>query len=55
VKRAVRALIVPTLALVSALLVGALVMVFSDPDALRAWASFLRNPGNALSVSWQLV
>jgi ABC-type uncharacterized transport system permease subunit len=55
VRRAVRALIVPTLALVSALVVGGLVMVFSDPDALRAWASFFRNPGNAVSVSWQLV
>jgi simple sugar transport system permease protein len=43
------------LALVSALVVGGLVMVFSDPDALRAWASFFRNPGNALRVSWELV
>jgi simple sugar transport system permease protein len=30
-------------------------MVFSDADTLRAWASFGRNPGRALSESWDLV
>ncbi len=53
--KVLRALIVPSLALVSALIVGGLVMVFSDPDTLRVWASFFRNPGNALSASWELV
>jgi ABC-type uncharacterized transport system permease subunit len=48
-------LLVPALSLLTALFVGGLVIVFSDPDALRAWASFFRNPGNALSISWDLV
>jgi general nucleoside transport system permease protein len=50
-----RALIVPALALVAALVCGAIVIVFTNPDALRAWASFSRNPGNALSMSWDLI
>ena len=47
-------LLVPALALIAALFIGAIVMVFSDPEALRAWASFGRNPGRALSLSWDL-
>jgi ABC-type uncharacterized transport system permease subunit len=48
-------LLVPFLALFSALFVGALVIVFSDPDTLSAWGSFFNNPGNALEASWDLV
>jgi ABC-type uncharacterized transport system permease subunit len=55
VLRILRSLLVPFLALVVGLAVGGIVMVFSDPDTLRAWASFLRNPGRALSESWELV
>lgn len=51
----VRSVVVPALALLAGLFVGAIVMVFSDPETLRAWASFGRNPGRALSVSWDLV
>ena len=47
-----RALLVPTLALVAALIVGALVIIFTDPETLRAWASFTANPGRAISLSW---
>jgi general nucleoside transport system permease protein len=47
--------LVPTLALFAGLFVGALVMVFSDPDTLRSWASVGRNPGKAFSDSWTLV
>ena len=50
-----RKLLVPALALVTALALGGLVMIFSDPDTLRSWASFTRNPGKALSDSWNLV
>lgn len=49
------AILVPFLALIAGLFVGAIVMVFSDPDTLSTWASFFRNPGNALSTSWTLV
>ncbi len=42
------------LAIVTALLLGALVIIFSDPDALGAWSSFFSDPGEALSTSWQV-
>jgi ABC-type uncharacterized transport system permease subunit len=53
-RRFLRILFVPFLALVSALFIGALVIVFSDPDTLDAWGSFFSNPGNALEASWEL-
>jgi general nucleoside transport system permease protein len=53
-KKLGRALLVPTLALVAALLVGALVIIFTDPVTLRAWASFTANPSHALNLSWDV-
>lgn len=53
--RILRSLLVPSLALVVGFAIGGIVMVFSDPDTLKAWASFFRNPGRALSESWDLV
>jgi ABC-type uncharacterized transport system permease subunit len=50
-----RLLLGPTLALVAALVVGGLLMVFTDPETLRLWASFFRAPGEALSQSAALV
>jgi simple sugar transport system permease protein len=50
-----RIALVPALAVVSGLVIGGLVMIFSDPETLRAWASVGRNPGRALSLSWDLV
>jgi general nucleoside transport system permease protein len=55
VKTLLRALLVPALALVAALVVGAIVIVFTDPETIRAWASSARNPARALSLSWALV
>lgn len=52
--RLLRSLLVPVLALLAGLAVGALVMIFSDAETLRAWASFFRNPGRALDLSWDL-
>ena len=52
---AVEAVLIPLLALFSALVVGAIVMIFTNPEVARAWASFGRNPGNAISMSWDLV
>jgi ABC-type uncharacterized transport system permease subunit len=49
------ALLVPALALVTALAVGGLVMIFSDPDTLDEWSGFFGDPGGALSASWNLV
>lgn len=54
-RRIGRAAVVPVLALLSALVVGAVVIALSDADALRAWSSFVANPGNALSTSWEVV
>ena len=53
--RSVRALMVPLLAIFAALVAGAIVMIFTDPTTLRAWVSFLRNPGRAFGESWNLV
>jgi simple sugar transport system permease protein len=47
--------VVPALALFSALVVGGIVIIVSDPDSLRAWSSFVANPTNALSTSWDVV
>lgn len=49
------AFLVPALSLLAASFIGGLVIVFSDPETLRAWASFGRNPGRALSLSVNLV
>lgn len=51
----VQLVLVPLLSLVGALVIGGLVIVFTDPEALRAWASFFRNPGAAVALSWDLV
>ncbi len=50
-----RELRVPALALVTALLVGAVVIVFSDPTTLDAWSTFFADPGGALRASWDIV
>ena len=43
------------LAIVTALLVSALVIVFSNPDTLDEWGEFTTDPGGALSSSWDVV
>lgn len=54
-RRAGRALVVPALALFTALVVGGLVIVFSDPDTLNEWSEFFGDPLGALEASWDLV
>ncbi|HSK21607.1 MAG TPA: hypothetical protein VK906_00440, partial [Egicoccus sp.] len=49
------ALVLPVLALITALAIGGLVIVFSDPDTLESWGGFFSHPGETLSDSWQLV
>lgn len=46
------AVMVPVLAVFSALVVGALVMVLTDIDILKKWGS---SPGGALADSWNLI
>lgn len=48
-------LIGPLLAILTALIVGALIIVFTDPTTLEAWGSFFSAPGTALADSWDLI
>jgi ABC-type uncharacterized transport system permease subunit len=51
----IRALSVPALAIVTALVLGALLIMFTDPTSRGAWASFFRDPVHALSTSGRAV
>jgi ABC-type uncharacterized transport system permease subunit len=46
---------VTALALVLALLVGAVVIALSDPAAAAAWSRFPSDPGRALTASWSAI
>ena len=50
-----QSLIIPVLALVTALAVGGLVIIFSDPDTLDEWGSFFSHPLGTLEASWDIV
>jgi general nucleoside transport system permease protein len=50
-----RGLVGPLLAIVTALVVGALIIVFTDPATLDLWSSFFADPVAALDGSWELV
>ncbi len=54
-QRALLALRGPVLSIVTALAVGAVVLVFTDPDTLGSWSKFSSNPGRAFRDSWHLV
>jgi len=45
--------VITILAIFSALVVGGVLIVFTDPDVLRAWESLFYAPGSALSTTWQ--
>ncbi len=45
----------PLLAVFTALVIGAFIIVFSSPEVLEAWGSFFQNPGKALLMSLTLV
>jgi simple sugar transport system permease protein len=49
------ALVIPVLALVTALAVGGLLIVFTDPDTLDEWGSFFSDPLGTLEASWDVV
>jgi ABC-type uncharacterized transport system permease subunit len=50
-----RVVVLPLLAVLLALVIGALLIIVTDQAAFRAWESFFRNPGAALSISWRVV
>jgi ABC-type uncharacterized transport system permease subunit len=47
--------VVTILAIFSALVLGALVIAFSDTTVLHAWNSFFAAPGTAISATWDAV
>jgi simple sugar transport system permease protein len=47
--------LVAVLAVVTALIIGAVLIVFSDQGVLSKWGYFFAAPGDALSASWHLV
>jgi simple sugar transport system permease protein len=50
-----RAIVLPLLAVISALVLGAILIVFTDSEALYWWARFFRHPVTALSTSFGVV
>jgi len=46
---------VPALAVVTALAIGALVIVFSDPVILKSWSGFFLHPFDTVRLSWLAV
>jgi ABC-type uncharacterized transport system permease subunit len=50
-----RALLVPALAILTALAIGGLIIVFSDPEVLEEWTFFFSDPLTALRASWGAV
>jgi general nucleoside transport system permease protein len=47
--------LVPVLAVVTALAIGGLVIVFSDAELVRSWTGFFRHPLETLRLSWDVV
>jgi simple sugar transport system permease protein len=47
--------VVTTLAIILALVIGGLIIAFSDPTVLHAWNTFFAAPGAALSATWNSV
>ncbi len=47
--------VVTALAIVAALVLGGLIIAFSDPNVLHVWGSFSAEPGIALSTAWHSV
>ena len=44
--------VVTILAIAVALVLGGLLIAFTDPDVLKAWGSFFSAPGNAIAQAW---
>jgi ABC-type uncharacterized transport system permease subunit len=44
--------VVTTLAIVVAIVIGGLLIAFTDPEVLHAWSQFFSAPGNAIAKAW---
>jgi simple sugar transport system permease protein len=54
-KGAFQSLLVPALAVFTALIIGAIIIAAFDPDVLAAWGSFFRNPLGAISITFATI
>ncbi len=50
-----KAILLPLLAFFTALVIGAVLIVFSDAEVLTKWSYFFSGPGDALSSSWHAI
>ncbi len=46
------AILVPLLAVFTALVIGAIIILVSSPQVIAAWGNILHAPGEALSITW---
>ena len=54
-QRGVSPVLITFLAFVSALIVGAVIIIFASPDAMAAWGRFFSAPGRAFIVSFSVI
>jgi ABC-type uncharacterized transport system permease subunit len=54
VRAGLRSVAFTGLAILTAMLVGALVIIFSDSETLKAWGDFFQDPLGALEASWEV-
>jgi len=54
-KGALQSLLVPALAMLTALIIGAIIIAASDPDVLTAWRGFFQNPLGAVSITFTTI
>jgi simple sugar transport system permease protein len=47
--------VITVLAFVSALIIGAIIIVLATPNAMRAWQNLLSAPGDAFAQSWKAI
>ena len=53
--RVLDAILYPVLAVFTALVLGAILILITDPEVVEAWANFFQDPLYALQVTWQTV
>jgi ABC-type uncharacterized transport system permease subunit len=49
------AILIPILAVLTGLIIGAIVIIITNVNALAAWGSFFRNPLGAITASWDAI
>jgi ABC-type uncharacterized transport system permease subunit len=54
-KGVLAALVLPVLAVFTALVIGGIIIAVSSPDVLEAWRGFFQDPLGALSLTWRTV